>query len=84
VSWSVVAAVAGIAAVVVTVVYGEIQRRLARRQLTLAEEQAELRPELEVSEMQLITLGDAGVSGDEITEWPQPRWLESFCSSRRT
>jgi hypothetical protein len=46
VSSSDVAAVAGIVAVLVTVVNGEVQRRLAQRQLTLAEEQAELRPEL--------------------------------------
>ena len=48
-SWSVVAAVAGVLAVIVTIVYGEIERRLARRQLALAQEQAELRPSLEVS-----------------------------------
>jgi hypothetical protein len=49
VSWSVVAAVAGIIAVIVTIIYGEIERRLARRQLALAQEQAELRPRLEVT-----------------------------------
>ena len=48
-SWSVVAAIAGIVAVIVTIVYGEIQRRLARRQLMLAHEEAELRPKLVVS-----------------------------------
>ena len=49
VSWSVVAAIAGIVAVVVTIIYGEIQRRSARRQLRLAQEEAELRPKLVVS-----------------------------------
>ena len=48
-SWSVVAAIAGIAAVVATIVYGEIQRRLAGRQLQLAQEEAQLRPKLSVS-----------------------------------
>ena len=49
VSWSVVAAVAGILAVIVTIIYGEIERRLARRQLALAQEQAELQPRLKVT-----------------------------------
>ena len=48
-SWSVVAAIAGIAAVVATIVYGEIQRRMAGRQLRLAQEEAQLRPKLAVS-----------------------------------
>jgi hypothetical protein len=55
VSSSDVAAVAGIVAVLVTVVNGEVQRRLAQRQLTLAEEQAELRPELRLSAAYSIT-----------------------------
>jgi hypothetical protein len=56
VSWSEIAAVAGIIAavvgviaVVVTIYYGEVERRLARRQLVLAEEQAKQRPSLEVT-----------------------------------
>ena len=49
VSWSVVAAVAGIVSVIVTVVYGEVQRRLSIRQLRLAQEEAGLRPKLTVS-----------------------------------
>ncbi len=48
-TWSVVAAIASIVAVIVTIVYGEVERRLARRQLELAEEQATQRPSLEVS-----------------------------------
>jgi hypothetical protein len=48
-SWSVVAAIAGIAAVVATIVYGEIQRRMAGKQLRLAQEEAQLRPKLSVS-----------------------------------
>ena len=51
--WSIVAAVAGIAAVVATVVYGEIQRRMARKQLGLAQAEAELRPRLSVSLRQI-------------------------------
>jgi hypothetical protein len=47
--WSVVAAIAGIAAVVMTIWYGERQLRLARRQLELAEEQVKQRPSLEVT-----------------------------------
>jgi len=45
----VVAAVAGIAAVIATIYYGEIQRRMDRRQLRLAQEEAELRPRLVIS-----------------------------------
>jgi hypothetical protein len=48
-NWSVVAAIAGIAAVVVTIWYGQRQVRLAREQLRLAQEEAELRPKLAVS-----------------------------------
>jgi len=48
-SWSVVAAIAGIVAVGATIWYGERQLRLARRQLLLAQEEAQLRPKLEVS-----------------------------------
>jgi hypothetical protein len=47
--WSVVAAIAGILAVLVTIVYGEVQRRMAGRQLRLAQEEAELRPEVVIS-----------------------------------
>jgi hypothetical protein len=54
VSWSVVAAIAGIVAVVATIVYGEIQRRLARRQLLLAQEQAELCPQLAISLREMV------------------------------
>ena len=54
VSWSVVAAIAGIAAVITTIVYGEIQRRLARRQLRLAQEEAELRPKLVLSLKEVV------------------------------
>jgi hypothetical protein len=71
--WSVVAAVAGVVAVIVTVGYGEIQRRLARRQLLLAQEQAELQPKLEVSEMQLITLRDAGLDDGYIVSYQQAK-----------
>ena len=49
VSWSVVAAIAGIVSVIVTIVYGEVQRRLSMRQLRLAQEEAGLRPRLTVS-----------------------------------
>src|SRR5215210_6983811 len=55
-SWSIVAAVAGVLAVIVTIIYGEITRRLAQRELVLTQrelshalEQAELRPKLEVA-----------------------------------
>lgn len=48
-NWSVVAAIAGILAVIVTIAYGEIQRRMAGKQLRLAQEEAELRPKLLVS-----------------------------------
>jgi hypothetical protein len=77
--WVAVAS-AGIAAlsVFVTVVYGEIQRRnqasqrrQSEEQLRLAREQAELQPKLEVSDMQLITLRDAGVPGDYIVSYQQ-------------
>lgn len=71
--WSVVAAVAGVVAVIVTVGYGEIQRRLARRQLLLAQEQAELQPKLEVSEMQLITLRDAGLDDGYMVSYQQAK-----------
>lgn len=54
VSWSVVAAIAGIAAVIATIVYGEIQRRSARRQLRLAQEEAELRPMLVVNLKEVV------------------------------
>jgi hypothetical protein len=47
--WSVVAAIAGIAAVLVTIYYGEIQRRMDSRVLRLAQEEAELRPKLVIS-----------------------------------
>jgi hypothetical protein len=49
VSWSVVAAIAGIVAVIVTILYGEVQRRMDRKQLRLAQEEAELRPKLVIS-----------------------------------
>jgi hypothetical protein len=49
VSWSVVAAIAGIVAVIVTILYGEVQRRIDRKQLRLAQEEAELRPKLVIS-----------------------------------
>jgi len=49
VSWSIVAAIAGIVAVIVTIVYGEVQRRMDRKQLRLAQEEAELRPKLVIS-----------------------------------
>jgi hypothetical protein len=48
-TWSVVAAIAGVVAVIVTVVYGEIERRTNRKQLRIAQEEAELRPRLSVS-----------------------------------
>jgi hypothetical protein len=54
VSWSVVAAIAGIAAGVVPIWYGERQLRLERRQLLLAQEEAELRPELAVSLREVV------------------------------
>ena len=47
--WSVVAAIAGIAAVLVTIYYGEVQRRMDSRVLRLAPEEAELRPKLVLS-----------------------------------
>ncbi len=48
-------------ALAATVVYGEIQRRIAREQLRLAREQAEARPRLRVSEMRLADLDEAGI-----------------------
>jgi hypothetical protein len=45
----IIAAIVGIIAVVVTIYYGEVERRLARRQLALAEEQAKQRPSLDVT-----------------------------------
>ena len=46
---SLFAVLVSILSVYITFVYGEIQRRLANRQLRLAEEEAELRPELSVA-----------------------------------
>lgn len=64
--------------VLVTIVYGEIQRRGQARQqrqseeqLRLAREQAELQPKLEVYDMQLITLRDAGVPDEYIVSYQQ-------------
>lgn len=45
----IVAAIAGIAAVVVTIWYGQRELPLVREQLRLAQEEAELRPELVIS-----------------------------------
>lgn len=48
-SWAVVATIAGIVSVIVTLIYGEVQRRLARKQLRLAQEEASLRPKLTIT-----------------------------------
>jgi hypothetical protein len=77
--WVAVATVVAAAgSVLATVVYGEIQRRgqasqrrQSEEQLRLAREQAERRPVLVVSDMQLITLQDAGVPGDYIVSYQQ-------------
>jgi len=77
--WVAVATVvAAAASVLATVIYGEIQRRgqesqrrQSEEQLRLAREQAERRPVLVVSDMQLITLQDAGVPGDYIVSYQQ-------------
>ena len=53
-TWAIVAAIAGIVSVIVTVIYGEVQRRLARKQLRLAQEEAELRPELVISLREVV------------------------------
>jgi hypothetical protein len=65
----IVAAAVSVVAVVVTIVYGEIERRLARSQLALAKEQAELRPELVVSDMQLLGLLEAGVPEEYVQSY---------------
>ena len=76
--WEVATFWVAIASVLVTVIYGEIQRRGQARQrrqseeqLRLDREQAERRPVLEVSDMQLITLRDARVPGDYIVSYQQ-------------
>jgi hypothetical protein len=52
--WSVVAATAVIAAVAATIYYGEIQRRMDRKQLRLAQEEVELRPKLSVTLREVV------------------------------
>jgi hypothetical protein len=46
-------------ALVVTIIYGEIQRPLAKRQFRIAQEEAEMRPVLDIVEMGLINLHEA-------------------------
>jgi hypothetical protein len=71
------AAIAAVS-VLVTIIYGEIQRRgqasqrrQSEEQLRLAREQAEQRPVLMISDMQLITLRDARVPDDYIVAYQQ-------------
>jgi hypothetical protein len=73
------AAIAAVS-VLVTFIYGEIQRRgqasqrrQSEEQLRLAREQAERQPVLVVSDMQLITLRDARVPDDYIVSYQQAR-----------
>jgi hypothetical protein len=68
VNWSVVAALAGIVAVVATIFYGEIQRRMAGKQLRLAQEEAALRPKLSVSLKQITYQ-----SRPREAEWPHDK-----------